>query len=133
MCSLTLWMTCPIICVFGCNFLDFLQCPNYTKTGEHHPSNGICIWVSLHLMWNVESNNLDDFLCIDPHDLGHLHPIFLTCPNSTKILIQVSVSLYPRVRFHLMQNVELNTMDWFLCINALIWVFFLTCSNSQIH
>ena len=49
-------------------------CPNpkHTKTGITWPADGIYTWVRLHLMWNVEFNNLDDFRCIDVHDLGDL-------------------------------------------------------------
>ena len=42
-------------------------------------------------MWSL-TLWMDDFLCIDAHDLEHLGLIFQTCPNSPKILIQVSLS-----------------------------------------
>ena len=123
MCGLTLWMTCPWFWVCGPNFPDLPQCPKYTKTGVNQPSNGICIRVRPHSMWNVEFNNLNDFLCIDAHDLGHLGPISLTCLSSSKNtntgITRLSVGLYPWVRFHLMWSVEFNTLDEFLCIHAL--------------
>ena len=89
MCSLTLWKTCPWFGVFDSNFPDLPQCPKYTKTGVNQLSNGICIWVRLHLMWNMEFNTLNDFLCIDLHDLGCLAPISLACHNYPKKLMQV--------------------------------------------
>ena len=46
--------------------------PKHTKTGITWPADGLYTWVRLHLMWNVEFNNLDDFRCIDVHDLGDL-------------------------------------------------------------
>ena len=56
---------------------------------------------------------MDDFLCIDAHDLEHLGPIFSDLPqiskNTNTCITKLSVGLYP-----LMQNVEFNTMDEFV-------------------
>ena len=68
--------------VYGPNFPELLQCPKYTKIGTNQPSDGLYIWVRFHLMWNVEFNFLDDFLCTGVHDLGYLDLICLTCTKN---------------------------------------------------
>ena len=50
--------------IFGHNFPNSPQCCKYTDTGITWPSNGLYTWVRLHLMWNVEFNTLNGFLCI---------------------------------------------------------------------
>ena len=65
----------------GPNFLDLLQCLKYTKASINEPSDGLYIWVKFYLMWYVEFNCLDDFLCTGVHDLRYMDPIFPTCPN----------------------------------------------------
>ena len=84
-----LYIPSPWFGVFGPNFLDLLQCPKYTKTGINQASDGLYIWVRFNLMWNVEFNFLDKFLCIGVHDQGCLGSVCTTCPNSPNILKQV--------------------------------------------
>ena len=84
-----LYIQSPWFGVFGPNLPDLLQCPKYTKTGLNQPSDSFYIWVRFRLMWNVEFNFLDNFLCIGFHDLGYLGSVFPTCPNSPNILKQV--------------------------------------------
>ena len=84
-----LYIQSPWFGVFGPNFPDLCQCPKYTKTGINQPSDSLYIWVRFHLMWNVEFNFLDNFLCIGVHDLGCLGSVGPTCPNSSNILKQV--------------------------------------------
>ena len=68
-------------------------------------------------MWSL-TLWMDDFLCIDAHYLEHLGPIFSDLPqiskNTNTCITKLSVGLYPWVKFHLMQNVEFNTMDEFV-------------------
>ena len=84
-----LYIQSPWFGVFGPNFPDLCQCPKYTKTGINQPSDSLYIWARFHLMWNVEFNFLDNFLCIGVHDLGCLGSVGPTCPNSPNILKQV--------------------------------------------
>ena len=118
------------ISVFGRKFLDFPQCPKYTKAGVNQPLNCIFILVRLHLIWNVEFNTLDGWLSVYwcPR-LGTFGPNFSDLPqfsiNTNTGITKLSVSLYPWVMFHLICNVEFNTMDEFLCIYALYLGFFL--------
>ena len=129
--SLTLWMTRLWVRVFGCKFLDFPECSKYTKTGTNQPSNCICILVRLHFMWNMEFNTLDGWLSVNwcPWfgKFGPYFPDLSQFPQNTDTgIMKLSVGLYPWVRFHLMLNVELNTMDEFLAlIHALYLGFFL--------
>ena len=51
-------------CINGPNFPNSPQCCNYTNTGITWPSDGLYTWVRLHVMWNVECNTLNSFLCI---------------------------------------------------------------------
>ena len=91
--SMTFCISNPMIWVFGPNFPDLLQCPKYAKTSINQPSDGLYIWVRFHLVWNVEFNFLDDFLCTGVHDLGYLDPIILTCPNYQNILNRFNLTL----------------------------------------
>ena len=72
----------------------------YTKTSINQPSDGLYIWLRFHLMWNVEFNFLDDFLCIGVHDLGYLDPICPTHPTSFDVKCGV------------------NTLNDFLCTSV---------------
>ena len=63
---------------FGPNFSDLSQFLKYTKAGINWPSDGLYILPRLHLIWNVEFNTLDDFLCYSAHNMGYLSPISLT-------------------------------------------------------
>ena len=95
--SLTLLMNFCIsktmICGIWTQFLGPALCPKYTKTGINQPSDDLYIWVRFQLMWNVEFNCLDHFLCVGVHDLEHLDPICPTCPNSPNILKQFAFTL----------------------------------------
>ena len=42
----------------------FSRAQNTLKYTINQPSNSFYIWVRFHLMWNVEFNCLDDFLCM---------------------------------------------------------------------
>ena len=64
------WLLCPWCETFRPNFFDLTRFHKYTKTGITWPSDGFYPSVRLHLMWNVEFETLDDFLCISAHDLG---------------------------------------------------------------
>ena len=118
----TFWYTCPWFVVLGSNFSNLPQCPNYTKASVTWPSDGIYMWVRLHLMWNVEFCILDDFLCIWAHYLGYLGSISPTWPNAQKYTksgrTQPSDGLYPWTRLHLMWNVGFNPLDDSLRISA---------------
>ena len=62
----------------------FLTCPNsckYTKTGINWPSDGLYIWVRLHLMSNVGLNAVGDFLCVCAHYLGVFRPDLFNLPK----------------------------------------------------
>ena len=116
----------PMICVvLGSNLSNLPQCPNYTKASATWPSDGIYMWVGLHLMWNVEFGILDVFLCIWAHCLGYLGSISPTWPDAKKNTksgrTQPLDGLYPWKRLHLMWNIGSNTLDDFLHISALLW------------
>ena len=96
---------------FLCNFPSSPQFPKYTKTGLTQPADGLGTWRRLCLIWNVEFYTLDDFLCIDAHDLSYMGLTFLTCPSSQTAINWLSDDLYTWVRFHLMSNVEFNTLN----------------------
>ena len=76
-----IWAHCP----------QLAQSSKYTKTGVALPSHGLYPWVRLHLMWSVEFNTFDDFLCISADDLGYLCQISPTCPNFANTQEQVSI------------------------------------------
>ena len=123
--------------VFGPNFVDLPQCPKYTKPDINQPSDGLYVWVWLHLMWDIEFNIWNYFLRIDSDIWGIWvqFPRFNPVPKYSETgITRPSVGLYPWVRVHLMRNVELNTLNDFPCISAhdlrYLGLFFLTCPNS---
>ena len=80
---------CQWLGVFRPNLPELSQFSEYAKAGITQPSDGLYPGVRIHLMWNVEFNTKDDFLCIGVHDLGYLGQISPTYPNSSNILKQV--------------------------------------------
>ena len=81
----TLWITF-CVCVPMIWFI-LVQLPLVAPKPQNR-YNSTLRW-HLQLMWNVELNTLDHFLCIPPHYLGYLGPIFLTCPNTLNTLKQL--------------------------------------------
>ena len=56
---------CPWFGLSGSNLVDLLyKIRRYTKSGINWLSDGLYIWVRLHLMWNVEFSTLNDMLMI---------------------------------------------------------------------
>ena len=68
--------------VLGLNLPDLPQFAKYTKTGITQSSDGLYPWVKLHLMWSMEFNTLDDFLCISAHN-------HISCPSFTNTQEQI--------------------------------------------
>ena len=84
---------------FRPNLPNLCQFPKYTETGITWPTDELYTWVRLHLMWNVEFNTLDDFCCIDVHDLDCLGLIQQTCTNSTDTQKQIQIDYQMALTF----------------------------------
>ena len=108
---MTFCISAPMVWGIWIQFPQLAPSPKYTNTSITWPLDGLYLCIELRLMWNVEFNSLNNFLCISVHDLGYLGPVCSTCPNSQNILKQVCMTqpsdgLYPWVRLHLNWNVE---------------------------
>ena len=74
----------PLIWGNWAKFGQLAPIPQIHKTSINWPSDGIYTLVGLHLMWNVEFNTMNDFLCIGAYDKGDLGPISPTYPQFPK-------------------------------------------------
>ena len=114
----------PFIWVLWAQFpwLDSLS--EYTKTGIYNSiiRYGLYTGVRLHLMPDLQFNTLDDFLYMHTHDQGYLGLICLISLNPPNInetdINQSSDGLYIWAMFHLICNVQFNTLNYLLCIDA---------------
>ena len=112
---------CPWFGSFGLYFPDLSPFPKYTKTGITRLSVSFYLWVKFHLIWNVEFNILDDFLCIHALYMSFF-PWFVPISKYTKTgITEPSDGLYTWVRHYLVWKVELNTFRAFLCMTLLLW------------
>lgn len=120
----------------GPNFLDLPQFHKNTKIGINQLSDDLHTWAGLHVIWNVQCNNMDDVLCICALNLGFQGTIYMIglIPKHTKTSeTRLLDGLYTWVRCHLMWNLEFNTLDDFLYIHAHEFEYFnpisLICPN----
>ena len=124
----------------GPDLPDLLQFHKNTKAGINWLSDDLYFSAKLHLMmWNMEFNTLDGFLCICALYLGSLaqFPLFAMMPKYTKTVIYKTIiryGLYTGVRLHLMLDLKLNTLYDFLFIHArdsgYLGPISLTCLNA---
>ena len=113
----------------------------YTNTGITQPPDCLYTWVVLHLMWNVEFDTEWLFVYVWPW-FGIFGPNLPNLPQFSKytktVITSPSNGFYPWVKFQLMWNVEFNTLNDHLCIDAhdlgylsVMSLIFLSSANTQ--
>lgn len=83
----------PWFKVLGPDFFDYPNHPKYSKIGIIWKQDGLYTWQKPPLMWKVELNTLNQFLCIPPHDLGYMVIIFPNFPNPLNTLKKHNLTL----------------------------------------